>query len=119
MTPHSIDQASERGLRAWLAAPVPSSPFQARMQQLSLKWWRLRANPAAMFGLAVIVLIVLDILVVATIIAFWRVRKLAAWLMVPYLAWVLFATLLNYQFLQANPEADGADAPSAVQRMEL
>ena len=59
MTPHSIDQASERGLRAWLAAPVHSSPFQARMQQLSLKWWRLRANPAAMFGLAIIVLIAL------------------------------------------------------------
>ena len=30
MTPHSIDQAGGRGLKAWLAAPVPSSPFQAR-----------------------------------------------------------------------------------------
>lgn len=29
------------------------------MQQLSLKWWRLKANPSALFGLAVIVLIVL------------------------------------------------------------
>ena len=57
--PNSIDQANGRGLRAWLAAPVPSSPFQARMQQLSLKWWRLRANPAALFGLAIIVLIML------------------------------------------------------------
>ena len=62
MTPHSIDQAGGLGLKAWLAAPVPSSPFQARMQQLSLKWWRLRANPAAMFGLAIIVVIALTAL---------------------------------------------------------
>ena len=68
---------------------------------------------------ALILLIVLDILVIATIIAFWRVRRLAAYLMLPYLAWILFATLLNYQFLQANPEADGAASPAAVQRMEL
>ena len=62
MAPNSIDQANGRGLRAWLVAPVPSSPFQARMQQLSLKWWRLRANPAALFGLAIIVLIALTAL---------------------------------------------------------
>jgi peptide/nickel transport system permease protein len=32
------------------------------MQQLSLKWWRLKANPAALFGLAIIVLIALTAL---------------------------------------------------------
>jgi peptide/nickel transport system permease protein len=57
MTSQSTDGARAGGLRAWLAAPVPASPFQARMQQLSLKWWRLRANPAALFGLAILVLI--------------------------------------------------------------
>ena len=47
------------GLRGWLGAPVPASPFQARMQQLWLKWWRLKSNPSALFGLAIILLVVL------------------------------------------------------------
>ncbi|MCC2611994.1 nickel transporter permease [Neorhizobium sp. Rsf11] len=45
------------GLGAWLHAPVPTSPFHARMQQLWLQWWRLRSNVSALFGLAVIVVI--------------------------------------------------------------
>ncbi|MFZ1742121.1 MAG: TspO/MBR family protein [Pontixanthobacter sp.] len=54
-----------------------------------------------------------------TIALFWRVRKLAAVLLLPYLAWVCFATLLNYEFLQANPGADGKDPTRAVQRIEM
>ncbi|MBA8881070.1 nickel transporter permease [Phyllobacterium myrsinacearum] len=41
----------------WLRAPVPTSPFQARTQQLWLKWWRLRSNASALFGLCVILAI--------------------------------------------------------------
>ncbi len=59
MAAPSIDPATGAGLKAWLTAPTPTSPFQARMQQLFLKWWRLKANPAALFGLIVILLIVL------------------------------------------------------------
>ena len=33
---------------------------------------------------------------------FWRVRALAAWLLVPYLAWITFATALNLAFLRLN-----------------
>lgn len=58
-------------------------------------------------GLVVIAL--LDLLVAVTLVLFWRIRKLAGVLLVPYLAWVLFATALNFQFLQLNPQADGAD----------
>ncbi|MGB5779695.1 MAG: tryptophan-rich sensory protein [Allopontixanthobacter sediminis] len=50
---------------------------------------------------------------------FWRVRKLAAVLMLPYLAWILFATVLNYEFLRLNPDADGVQSSGAVQRMEF
>lgn len=39
---------------------------------------------------------------------FARVRPLAAWLLVPYLCWVLFACVLTWQVLQANPGADAA-----------
>ena len=57
--------------------------------------------------------------VIVTISLFWRVRPLAAALLLPYLAWILFATLLNWQFLQANPGADGQRAAPAVQRIQL
>jgi len=54
MTSQNISLSS---LGAWLRAPVPTSPFHARMQQLWLQWWRLRSNLSALFGLAVIVVI--------------------------------------------------------------
>ncbi|MHC5232564.1 nickel transporter permease [Brucella sp. LJL56] len=46
-------------LRAWLTAPVPTSAFQANIQQLRRSWFKLMANTSAVFGLAVIVLLVL------------------------------------------------------------
>lgn len=55
-----------------------------------------------------VVLAVLAVLVAMTIALFWRVRKAAGILLIPYLAWVLFATALNYEFLRLNPQADGA-----------
>jgi len=42
-------------------------------------------------------------LIVATMVAFHRVRPAAAWLLLPYLAWVTFASALNYAVWQANP----------------
>ena len=62
---------------------------------------------AAALGL----LVVLDLAIVATIVLFRKVRPLAAWLLLPYLAWALFATLLNWQFLEANP---GGEPPVDV-----
>jgi tryptophan-rich sensory protein len=54
-------------------------------------------------GLAFADILVLLALIVATIVAFARIRQLAAWLLAPYLAWVTFATLLNYSVWQLNP----------------
>ena len=50
-------------------------------------------------------IIVLWILIVATIIAFARVSRLAAGLLVPYLAWVTFAACLCWAVWQLNPGA--------------
>jgi tryptophan-rich sensory protein len=69
--------------------------------------------------LALYVIVALDVLLLATIVLFWKVRRAAALLLVPYLAWILFATVLNYQFLKLNPQADGQDGTYAVQRIEL
>lgn len=37
-----------------------------------------------------------------TFIAFWRVRPLAAWLLIPYLAWISFAAFLNFTIWRLN-----------------
>lgn len=41
--------------------------------------------------------------IVFTIVLFWRVRKGAALLLVPYLLWVSFATLLTFAVWRLNP----------------
>ncbi len=51
-------------------------------------------------GLVVIGLLWVSIL--ATIAGFWRVRPLAALLLVPYLGWVSFASLLNAEIARRN-----------------
>lgn len=61
------------------------------------------------FGMELLVpgfylLLAIDLAVLVTVVLFYRVRPLAAWLLMPYLAWVLFAAVLNWQFVQANPE---------------
>jgi tryptophan-rich sensory protein len=61
---------------------------------------------------ALALLAVLDLVLLATVAVAWKVRPRAGMLLVPYLAWCLFATLLNWQILQLNPDADG---PVAVQ----
>lgn len=53
-------------------------------------------------ALALGVIIALDIAVIATIILFYKIKKPAAYLLLPYLAWTLFASYLNYQFLMLN-----------------
>lgn len=51
-------------------------------------------------GFLVIILLLLGI--ICTINYFRRVSRLSAWLLVPYLAWVLFAACLNYYLWQLN-----------------
>jgi len=56
---------------------------------------------------------------IAVIAVFWRVRRVAALLLLPYLAWASFATVLNYQFIVENPDG-GTDAEEgAVERIQL
>jgi tryptophan-rich sensory protein len=53
-------------------------------------------------GLAFGVIVGLFVLLLPTTWAFARVDRRAAALLVPYIAWVGFAAILNYQFLQLN-----------------
>ena len=68
---------------------------------------------------ALIVLLLVDVTLLVVIALFWRVRRTAGLLLLPYLAWVLFATVLNWQFLQLNPSADGETGNAAQDRMRI
>lgn len=56
----------------------------------TLVFFRFRA-----LGAAVALLVLLNVLLVLTILKFRKVRPSAAWLMVPYLLWTLFALYLS------------------------
>lgn len=68
-------------------------------------------------GLYVLIAVVVTLLPV--IWAFWRVRRMAALLLLPYLAWVMFASVLNYEFIRANPNGGLGDNGAPVQSYEI
>lgn len=53
-------------------------------------------------GGALIVIVGLWLMIVATIAAFYKLSKPAAWLLAPYLLWVSFASYLNYALWALN-----------------
>lgn len=68
---------------------------------LNLAWsWIFFRKHAIGAGLAEI--LVLWIAIAATTVVFGRIAPVSAWLMVPYLAWVSFASVLNGAFWQLN-----------------
>ncbi len=68
-------------------------------------------------ALYVLIYVVLSLVVVIAL--FWRVRKLAALLLLPYLAWVTFAAVLNWQFIVVNPDGGNAAPSGVTQRITL
>jgi tryptophan-rich sensory protein len=58
-------------------------------------------------GLAFVEILVLWALIVALISLFWRISRVAAVMLLPYLAWVSFASLLCYSMWRLNPELLG------------
>lgn len=60
-----------------------------------------------MGSMAFLEILVLWVLIFATIVAFWRIRRSAGLLMLPYLAWVTFAAMLTYSIWQRNPDVLG------------
>ncbi len=49
-----------------------------------------------------IILLILDILVIIVMYKFSKINRLASWLLIPYLIWILFATYLNIGFVVLN-----------------
>ena len=52
-------------------------------------------------------ILILWALLLSTVAAFWRARSLAGALLLPYLAWVTFATALCFAIWRLNPVALG------------
>lgn len=53
--------------------------------------------------LALIDILILWILILITIIKFHKISKIASYLLIPYILWVTFATILNLSIVLLNP----------------
>lgn len=54
-------------------------------------------------GPALINVLVLWVLILLTLLAFWQINTVSGLLLIPYLLWVSFAAFLNYSVWQMNP----------------
>ena len=48
-------------------------------------------------------IVILWVLILATLIQFWKIDRIAGALLIPYIAWVTIATGLNYGIMVLNP----------------
>ncbi|HEX4876789.1 MAG TPA: TspO/MBR family protein [Chitinophagaceae bacterium] len=65
-------------------------------------FWSLIFFSQQQIGWALVEIIALWVFILLTIFAFAQVNKVAAWLLVPYISWVSFATILNYTIWKLN-----------------
>lgn len=87
--------------RGWAGGRAALALFVAQLALNALWTWLFFAWRQG--GLALAEIVVLWALIVLTLVAFWRVRRAAALLLVPYLAWVTFATALTASLWRRNP----------------
>lgn len=98
------------GIAAWLVWRVAG--FHAARAVLGLFLVQLAINALwswlffawRMGAWAFVDIAVLWVLVAATVVGFWRIRRLAGALLVPYLLWLGFAMALNHAVWKLNPQ---------------
>jgi benzodiazapine receptor len=95
------------GVAAWLVwrspglKAAPLSLFSVQLAANALWSWLFFAWHRG--ALAAVEVLVLLALIVATVAAFWRISRLAALLLVPYVLWVGFASALTWAVWRSNP----------------
>lgn len=89
--------------RGWSAARAALTLFIVQLAANALWSWLFFAWRKGAWASAEIV--VLWALILATVVSFWRIRPLAGALLLPYLAWVSFATFLCITIWRLNPGA--------------
>ena len=82
------------GRRAALATFVVQLALNLAWSPIFFGMHRIKA------GLVIIVALVIAVTIMIAL--FWRVRRMASLLLLPYLVWLLFATSLNYALLRLN-----------------
>ena len=96
------------GIAAWLVwkpdgfktAAVPMTLFAVQLV-LNVSWsWIFFGMHQP--GWAFVEIVILWLAIVAATVAFFRSSQIAGWLMVPYLAWVSFAAVLNFTIWRLN-----------------
>jgi tryptophan-rich sensory protein len=96
------------GLAAWLvwrqegiaAAGLPLSVFVLQLILNGLWTWIFFGQRN--IGLAFAEIVILWILILVTLILFWKRQALAGIMLLPYLLWVGFAAILNYAIWRLN-----------------
>src|SRR5688572_24935700 len=88
----------EKGLGG---ARVPLTLFVVQLALNAIWSWLFFAWQRG--SLAQIEIVALWVMIASTLIAFWRVRPIAGMLLLPYLAWVTYATVLTFSLVRRNP----------------
>jgi len=98
---------------AWLVGRTPPSAARTGALRLFIAQLAVNALWSWLFfawhrgGWALAELLLMWVLIAATLRAFWPLRRGAAGLLVPYLAWVSFAGYLNFVLWRMNPQLLG------------
>lgn len=85
----------------WRQARTALVLFAVQLAANALWSWLFFAWRVGLLAFAEV--LILWLLIAATLVAFWRIRRLAAVLLVPYLAWVGFAAALTFSVWRLNP----------------
>jgi tryptophan-rich sensory protein len=92
-----------RGGMAGMAQRRPGHALRLYIVQLALNAaWTPVFFGAHQLGAALLVILALWLAILLTLRAFWRISKPAGLLFVPYLAWVSFASFLNFTLWRMN-----------------
>ena len=87
--------------KGWSGARVPLALFVVQLALNAIWSWLFFAWQDG--ALAQIEIVVLWVMIALTLVAFWRVRPIAGLLLLPYLAWVTYATALTFSLVRRNP----------------
>ena len=82
------------------------------LQLLLNLFWSPLFFRAHQVGNALILILILLVVVAVTALMFARIRQVAGLLLLPYLAWLVFASFLNYEIGRLNPGAETLVAPA-------
>jgi tryptophan-rich sensory protein len=93
------------GWRVWrrrgLAGARAAMAAYAVQHTLNLAWSFLFFG-GRMIGIALAEIVILFVAISVNAVLFWRIDRMAGWLLAPYAAWVAFASILNFALWRLN-----------------